>query len=102
MSDQGAPALTRLDKTPLFVERQTYRRRRTVDAARALPVLGLLLWWVPLLWALPERPHSASGALIYIFLVWLGLVVGAGLLILALRRRDNETAPDGPRGGEGA
>ncbi|MFZ7094067.1 hypothetical protein [Primorskyibacter sp. 2E233] len=93
MSDD--PALPLSQKTPLFVERQTYRRRRIVDAARALPVLGLLLWWVPLLWALPERPHSASGAIIYIFSVWLGLVVTAGLLIIALRRRDAQSGRTG-------
>lgn len=75
------------DKIPLFVERQTYRRRRLVDAARALPVLGLLLWLVPLLWAVPETSTSASSGLIYIFAVWLGLPIIAGILIHAMSRR---------------
>ncbi|WP_425102211.1 hypothetical protein [Tropicibacter sp. S64] len=93
------PPLPPAPKLPLFVERHTYRRRRIVDAARALPVLGLLLWWVPMLWSLPEEPHSASSAIIYIFSVWFALVLGAALLIVALRRRDNEAQPkpdDGP------
>lgn len=84
--------------TPIFVERQTYRRRRIVDAARALPVLGVVLWLVPLLWSLPPASHSASSALIYIFGVWFGLALVAGLLIGALSRRDKEagqaTEPD--------
>ncbi|MFW2542367.1 hypothetical protein ACN2XU_06970 [Primorskyibacter sp. 2E107] len=93
MSEDREPPLPLAQKTPLFVERQTYRRRRIVDAARALPVLGLLLWSIPMLWGLPDRPQSASGALIYIFIVWFGLVLGAGLLILALRLRDKEGQP---------
>lgn len=88
MSDKTPTALPPI--TPIFVERQTYRRRRIVDAARALPLLGALLWLVPLLWALPPTPHSASSALIYIFGVWFGLALVAGLLIGALSRRDKE------------
>lgn len=80
-------------RIPLFVERQTYRRRRIVDAARALPLLGLLLWWVPLLWALPTQPVSASTALIYVFAVWFGLVAGAGALIVALGRTRAQDKP---------
>ncbi|MCT4558632.1 MAG: hypothetical protein N4A61_11330 [Pelagimonas sp.] len=72
--------------TPLFVERQTYRRRRLVDGVRALPVLGVALWTLPLLWAVPDEPMRASTALIYIFAVWFWLAVGAGVLVFALRR----------------
>ncbi len=75
------------DKIPLFVERQTYRRRRLVDAARALPVLGILLWLVPLLWAVPETSTRASTGLVYVFAVWIGLPVVAGILIHAMNRR---------------
>ena len=73
-------------RMPLFVERQTYRRRRIVDAARALPLLGVLLWSVPLLWALPDEPMRASTALIYVFGIWMGLIASAAALILALGR----------------
>ncbi|MFY0623181.1 MAG: hypothetical protein JXQ89_15970 [Pelagimonas sp.] len=72
--------------SPLFVERQTYRRRRLVDAARALPVLGLLLWLLPLLWAVPEEGPSASTTMIYIFSIWLGLPIVSGALVFAMRR----------------
>ncbi|WP_299930296.1 hypothetical protein [uncultured Pelagimonas sp.] len=82
------------DKIPLFVERQTYRRRRLVDAARALPVLGILLWLLPLLWAVPETSTRASTGLIYVFAVWLGLPVIAGVLIHAMNRRAQPPHPE--------
>lgn len=82
------------DKIPLFVERQTYRRRRLVDAARALPVLGVLLWLLPLLWAVPSEPTSASTGLIYVFSVWLGLPVIVGVLIRAMHRRSDSPDPE--------
>jgi hypothetical protein len=83
------------DKIPLFVERQTYRRRRLVDAARALPVLGVLLWLLPLLWAVPSEPTSASTGLIYVFSVWLGLPVIVGVLIRAMHRRAEPPGAEG-------
>ena len=79
---------------PIFVERQTYRRRRIVDGARALPVLGLLLWWVPLLWSVPRTPHSGSSAIIYIFCVWVGLAFVTWVLIAALSKRDRTAGRD--------
>ncbi|MBO9467018.1 hypothetical protein J7443_17370 [Tropicibacter sp. R15_0] len=95
--NQPAAAPTpKSDKIPLFVERQTYRRRRLVDGARALPVLGLVLWLVPLLWAVPESKTHASSGLIYIFAVWIGLPLVAGILIQIMKIR-----PRVPRNDEG-
>ena len=67
-----------------------YRRLRLVDAARALPLLGLFLWAVPLLWG----PMTASLALIYIFAVWGLLILGA--FILTRRLTDEESAAEEP------
>ncbi|MGH1416676.1 MAG: hypothetical protein ACRBB0_24520 [Pelagimonas sp.] len=78
---------SRSDKIPLFVERQTYRRRRLVDAARALPVLGIVLWLLPLLWAIPDQSTSASSGLVYVFSIWIGMPILAGVLIHAMNRR---------------
>ena len=80
----------------LFVEPVTYRRRRLMDAARALPVLGLFLWFLPVLWASGETPPRASTALIYIFGVWIVLVVLAGLLIRRLRSQSLQDEADQP------
>ncbi|GAA4218409.1 hypothetical protein GGQ68_002461 [Sagittula marina] len=75
------------------LERRSFRRRRMVDAACALPLLGLFLWWVPLLWQTGETDITMAEALIYIFAVWLALPIATGLLIWAIRR---SSAPDRP------
>ena len=81
-------------RSPIFLQRQSYRRRRLMDAARFLPVLGLLLWAVPLLWHTsgPEGVRG-SGALTYIFGVW-GLLVLAAF-VLSLRLKTGEDVPGG-------
>jgi hypothetical protein len=85
----------------MFVERQTYRRRRLVDAARALPVLGLLLWLLPLLWSVPEDGPSASTAMIYIFSIWIGLPLVSGALVFAMKRLRDPAAEDPASTGAG-
>ncbi|WP_283967644.1 hypothetical protein [Tritonibacter sp. AK171] len=79
-------------RTP-FVERRTYRRRRLMDIARLAPLIGALLFLVPLLW--PEqhlsegRGHDAgssmSTAMIYIFGVWIGLILFSVAFSVAVR-----------------
>ncbi len=73
----------------VFLERQTYRRRRLMDAARMLPIVGILLWALPLLWRQePETAVTTSGAMRYIFGIWVLLVA----LSLWLSRRLKDTA----------
>lgn len=89
MSDPGQPS----SRPPIFLERQTYRRRRMMDAARVLPFLGLMLWLIPLLWE--ERGFGAvpsSSAIIYLFGVWALLVIGAVLVAAGLRIGDRQRA----------
>lgn len=69
---------------PVFLERATYRQRRLVDAARLLPVLGVFLWAMPLLWG--AGGTTTSAAILYIFAAWLGLVIGAAVLAFGLGR----------------
>lgn len=95
MSDPGLPR----PKPPVFLERQSYRRRRVVDAARVLPFFGLLLWLLPLLWekhGFGATPSSV--AIVYLFGVWAVLVVGAALVAWALRDTGTGTK-DGDRDG---
>ena len=82
--------MTRRPKQPLFLARAPYRRRRLRDAARLLPVLGLFLLLLPLLWAPDSRMALEAGDVIYFFAVWLGLVLLAAAFAAGLR------------GGEGA
>lgn len=70
---------------PVFVERRVYRTRRLMDAARLLPVLGALLFLVPVLWS---DGGDLAGRAGYLFAVW-GLLVGAAaVLSRVLRPRD--------------
>ncbi|MDU8929100.1 hypothetical protein RXV86_17030 [Alisedimentitalea sp. MJ-SS2] len=69
---------TKTRKGLVFLERASYRRRRLTDAARLMPVLGALLWAVPMLWN--RSVTSTSTALLYVFGIWVLLVIGAGML----------------------
>ena len=84
----------------VFVERQTYRMRRTMDAARLVPLLGLLLFAVPLLWPTdPENALSTSKTILSVFGVWLMLILVTIRLSWVLRSLPpSDKAPD--RGGE--
>ncbi|WP_299354658.1 hypothetical protein [uncultured Shimia sp.] len=76
-------------RTPLFLERQSYRRRRLIDMVRMLPVIGALLWAVPLLWKSgPDSDISTSVAIIYLFGVWLGMVLLSAVLARLLKSAD--------------
>ncbi|WP_299849372.1 hypothetical protein [uncultured Roseovarius sp.] len=80
---------------PVFVERRAYRRRRLVDAARLLPILGVTLVCLPLLWT-GERdaPTSTTYAMIYFFSLWLALVIGAALLSRRLKSEAKSDTAD--------
>ncbi|MBT8409820.1 MAG: hypothetical protein KJN93_09355 [Alphaproteobacteria bacterium] len=82
-------------KEPLFLARETYRRRRLQDVARFLPFLATFLFVVPTLWAFGSRTSSGK---IYIFVVWLALIAGAFVLSLWLKPQVEDgksaTAPD--------
>ncbi|MEZ5779965.1 MAG: hypothetical protein R3E44_16550 [Paracoccaceae bacterium] len=83
---------------PLFLARRNYRRRRLVDAARLLPVLGLFLVLLPILWhpqTTPQADTVAGGE--YLFAVWFLLIVAAFAVSRLLNARqppegDNEDA----------
>lgn len=75
---------------PLFVERSSYRQRRVIDALRLVAIFGAVLWMVPLVWPsaedTPDHAISMSGALFYVFGVWVLLIALAALLHFRLRR----------------
>ena len=73
---------------PLFLERQNYRRRRLGDAARFLPVMGLVLFLMPILWSDTAR---VAGGVLYIFSVWAILIVIAAVLSRHLTDAELET-----------
>ena len=102
-------------RAPLFLERETYRRRRIMDGARILPVAGFVLILLPVLWTRGGDSGTPTGAAtgtaaeaVYLFALWLVLILVAALLARPLRaaiRRDGasplapgQTAPDGDEG----
>lgn len=81
---------------PLFLARQGYRRRRIMDAARVLPLIGAFLFFVPLLWSGPDGGYAATGAgVVYLFLIWVGLILFS--LFLSLYLRHDIANPDPPQ-----
>ncbi|WP_111732537.1 hypothetical protein [Roseovarius amoyensis] len=94
-------------REPIFVQRRTYRRRRLADGARLLPLLGAVLFMVPLLWhAGGETPaggvetlrdgNRTAWVMTYLFLVWLGLAILSGVLS---RYLSSDTEEGGGAGG---
>lgn len=85
---------------PLFLARDTYRRRRLIDAIRLVPVLGAILFMVPVLSAAGHVGMTFRGG-VYLFGSWLLLIVLTAVLERRLRRTEALAleAPEGP--GEG-
>ena len=83
------------DETPpVFLDRRSYRRRRLGDAARMLPVLGVVLFLLPALGVGAERP---TGQIVGLFAAWGALIVLSAGLSRTLTRGAAEE-PDPPDG----
>jgi hypothetical protein len=83
---------------PMFLQRQSYRWRRLGDAAKMLPILGLVLVLLPVLWAGTAR---TAGGIIYLFTVWAFLIGVAAVLSRRLGRAEpgqDSPAEDVPGG----
>lgn len=92
-----APA-GRAGSKPLFVVRQTYRRRRLADAARVLPFIGAAGFFLPILWrpASTPAPDTAPGA-VWLFGVWVAIILAAWVMarLLSGRREPGARRGDG-------
>ena len=81
-------------RAPLFLKRQSYRRRRLRDAARMLPIVGIFFFLLPILWSPGEtlRKDTAPDG-VFLFAIWLGLVAVAAALApgLAAEGDDDES-----------
>ena len=71
---------------PIFLERESYRRWRIGDAAKLVPVVGIVIFLMPVLWA---GNGSTSGGLLFLFGGWAILI----LVIAILSRRLSDTEP---------
>jgi hypothetical protein len=89
MSPRRAP------RRPVFLAPAGYRRRRLLDAARLLPLFGAVFVLFPVLWgrgADVGRATADDG--IYLFLVWLGVILGAVFLSRPLAAETDDPTPD--------
>ncbi len=77
-------------KPPVFLARSSYRLRRAMDAARMLPVIGAILFLLPLLW---HGGYTRQG-IVFLFLVWLGLIIVAAALSRPLNSIRDDSEPD--------
>jgi hypothetical protein len=71
----------------LFLTRRTYRKNRLQDAARLLPVLGIILFFGPVFIiddASRESGTTLADWLVYCFVVWMGLIALTMLVSRAL------------------
>ncbi|MFN4153154.1 MAG: hypothetical protein ACK4HF_00735 [Paracoccaceae bacterium] len=80
---------------PLFLRPASYRQRRRRDAARLLPVVGIFLVLLPVLWAPQNTFHRDTAPDgIYLFVIW-ALLIGLAMLISrSLNASDDD--PDTP------
>ncbi len=81
------------ERTPVFLARRSYRRRRLADAARLLPIVGAVLFCIPLLWRGPDGTTGTNGVMFYIFGLWIALAVIAGVISRHLRASESEAVP---------
>lgn len=85
---------------PPFLARRAYRLRRLSDAARFLPVLGIVLFLLPLLWPDPATGRAATApSAAWLFLGWGALILLTALIARRLARADTEREardPDAP------
>ena len=60
----------------VFLERRGYRLRRVMDAARLLPLIGLVVMLLPVFMGVGSSRNLA----VFIFVVWVVLICLAGIL----------------------
>lgn len=80
----------------VFLERASYRQRRLRDAGLLVPVLGILLWLIPLLWDEGDPEKGKSTAMLYIFGVWVLLILLTALIARLVRPSDDNPSKDEP------
>lgn len=84
-------------RTP-FLARQSYRRRRMIDAARILPFAGLAGYAMPAIWQSGVAPAADTArAGLFLFALWFALIA----LALALSRTLRDMPGDSEGGGGG-
>lgn len=75
--------------SPQFLDLKSYRRKRLIDAAKLLPVLGAVGFLFPLPFFFfgraEQHPDGATPLAVYFFSAWLLLIIAALALSHALK-----------------
>jgi len=79
-----------IEESAKFLTMKAYRRKRLVEGARLVPVVGAVVLLFPLV-RLFVAPDSIGPRIIYIFVVWFVLIAGAFFLS---RRLQNSARSD--------
>jgi hypothetical protein len=79
-------------RQPLFLARDSYRKRRLRDGARVLPIFGTVLVLLPLMW--PAVPQMVLAHWIFVFVLWVGLIVLAAVLARGLGESEAASSQD--------
>lgn len=83
--------------TPVFLQRASYRQRRLRDAAKLMPVLGLILLALPMAWSVdPSGEPANSDRVVYIFGVWILLIVLTAIFANRMRAEPVDETEDKP------
>lgn len=78
-----------------FLDRKNYRQRRLRDATRVLPLFGLVLMFLPLMWSGGDaQQRLTSTGFVYLFGLWCVLIVLAVVLALVSRPADADQDTD--------
>lgn len=102
MQKDAMPLTPSAIKPSVFLERRSYRQRRMMDAVRLLPLVGMILWMVPVLWPVADvgltnevapapRTVNMSQAITYVFCVWIILILCTAGLWARLGKSGSET-----------
>lgn len=80
---------------------QPFRERKNQDRALVLPIVGLILLTPPVaaIFQLEGKIGGIPVALVYVFVVWAGLIAGAAILSRHLHQdAEPDRPPDEPAG----
>lgn len=84
------------ERAPIFLARRAYRHRRLSDAARLLPIFGVVLICIPLLWRDGTEAIATTRVMFYLFGLWTALAALAGVVSRYLRPSESEDGSHDP------
>jgi hypothetical protein len=82
--------------SPQFLDLKSYRRKRLLDAAKLLTLVGAIILIFPAssLFVVPDSPTAPSATALYLFGVWLVLILCAAFLAPRLQNGGTRDAGD--------